>query len=629
MKKRIISLICLALIISFSMSSCSFLPSLDGDEGAICKKHADKNDDGICDTVGCGKPYTDGCDRHRDSDDDGICDTADCFAAYTDGNEMPNIDSEITCGGTHLDADGDGKCDECGNSYLGGGAAYTLSVGVFRGTSYDLSDAVSSVIKLDGAVWESACDSVVSVSDGKIRAEKCGKTLVTVTDSDGNVCEITVKVSVFVNDTGFDISGVNDKETYKVKSEYEANRLLDEAIFNHTSELKLDFSSFGSSYVAFNEFDIEYELSNHVSITKSYYENTPHLLSLKITYNSDAASAFTQKTEANTYLTPINGNFYLRQELTDGKRADDFDGFAIYKNNSGKRSVRNSEELWWALEHNYLPTFSGEYTAAEKYFEEAKTILREIIREGMTDYEKLLAIYEYLICAVEYDYDAYNNMNTESASKDMCYYLEGVFERGRAVCDGKSKAFVLLCRIEGIECVRDFGSGKGSDGVGHAWNYVKLGGEWYLVDTTEGDAKQLSTSGIGKFFGCGVEYTSYEPFLTRVSYHKAKYDYSSVHTQISGSVGSKFTEDVLSEGPEGELFDYNITSNAELECLVRAILGSDASDDVIFILTIDSQVAWNLVIDAVIEDLSAEAQYTAFKSNSGTSDVNYLIFKSL
>lgn len=622
MKKRIISLL-LILIFSFSFGACSFLQL---PESETCKSHADKNDDGICDTDGCGKKYTDGCDRHRDSDDDGVCDTPSCNKAYSDGDETPTFDKQIVCKGTHLDSDGDEICDKCGNSFAPSSATYSLSLGVHRGASYDLSGAVSSVINLDGAVWESACDSVVSVLSGKICAEKCGKTLVTVTDTDGNVCEITVKVSVYVNDNGFDISSVNDTKTYKVKSEYEANRLLDEAIFNHVSELKLDFSALGDDYLAFEDFKIEYELSNHVSLKKSYYENTPHILTLKITYNSDAASTSTPKTAANTYLSPINGNFYLRQEMTEGKRADDFEGFAIYTKNKGERSVRNSEELWWALEHNYLPTFPNEYTAAEKYFEEAKTTLREIIRDGMTDYEKLLAIYEYLIYSVEYDYDAYDNMDTESARADACYYLEGVFDKGRAVCDGKSKAFVLLCRIEGIECVRDFGTGKGENAVGHAWNYVKLGGEWYLVDTTEGDAKQLATSEMGKFLGYGIEYTSYDAFLVRVSYHKAKYNYSDVHTQISGGFGSRYTEDVLSEGPEGEPFDYNITSDAELRELVRAILGSDASGDVLFIITIDSRVAWNLVIDAVKEELSSDAEYTAFKSQDG---VSYLIFKGL
>lgn len=81
------------------------------------------------------------------------------------------------------------------------------------------------------------------------------------------------------------------------------------------------------------------------------------------------------------------------------------------------------------------------------------------------------------------------------------YYLEGIFldkfykKDMHAVCDGKSKAFVLMCGIEGITAVRISGeaSSDGKNFGGHAWNKVLLDlngtgdKEWYFVDTTWGD----------------------------------------------------------------------------------------------------------------------------------------------
>ena len=39
--------------------------------------------------------------------------------------------------------------------------------------------------------------------------------------------------------------------------------------------------------------------------------------------------------------------------------------------------------------------------------------------------------------------------------------------------------------MEGIECVRVTGK-KLESGVAHAWNKVKLGGRWYIIDVTSG-----------------------------------------------------------------------------------------------------------------------------------------------
>ncbi|MDE7107440.1 MAG: hypothetical protein K2O39_03875, partial [Clostridiales bacterium] len=81
------------------------------------------------------------------------------------------------------------------------------------------------------------------------------------------------------------------------------------------------------------------------------------------------------------------------------------------------------------------------------------------------------------------------------------YYLEGVFGDGttefggmaynpNAVCDGMSKAYALMCNIEGIPCVRVVGrAGKSINTAGgHAWNKVFVNGAWYMVDCTWGDS---------------------------------------------------------------------------------------------------------------------------------------------
>lgn len=92
--------------------------------------------------------------------------------------------------------------------------------------------------------------------------------------------------------------------------------------------------------------------------------------------------------------------------------------------------------------------------------------------------------HNYLIRNIEYDYDALQNPNTYPES----FTIQGVFERRRAVCEGISKAFKLLCSragagnvyiIEGISSKEGFGSS-----IPHAWNVVKSGTDYSYIDVT-------------------------------------------------------------------------------------------------------------------------------------------------
>lgn len=162
------------------------------------------------------------------------------------------------------------------------------------------------------------------------------------------------------------------------------------------------------------------------------------------------------------------------------------------------QSVAYTDELYLAAENNTRPVpVSG--SAAETVYERAREILRQIVTDDMTDAQKAHAIYDWVMWQVTYDTPATEvNRNGEAYS---AYYLEGVFGNGQspingvtyypyAVCDGMSKAYSLMCNIEGIPCMRVSGmAGSSVSGAGgHAWNKVCLDGEWYIVDCTWGDS---------------------------------------------------------------------------------------------------------------------------------------------
>lgn len=173
-------------------------------------------------------------------------------------------------------------------------------------------------------------------------------------------------------------------------------------------------------------------------------------------------------------------------------------------------SVSTSNMLYKAVAWGYKPVFMGaQADNLQQIYDNAKDALSYIVSDDMSEYEKVHAIYDYIIYNVRYDHDCANaedayvsgNLSLNEKMKYYGYYLEGIFldkfykKDMHAVCDGKSKAFVLMCGIEGITAVRISGkaSSDGQNFGGHAWNKVLLdlngtgNKEWYFVDTTWGD----------------------------------------------------------------------------------------------------------------------------------------------
>lgn len=173
-------------------------------------------------------------------------------------------------------------------------------------------------------------------------------------------------------------------------------------------------------------------------------------------------------------------------------------------------SVSTSNMLYKAAAWGYKPVFMGSQADnLQQIYDNAKDALSYIVSDEMSEYEKVHAIYDYIIYNVRYDHDCANaedkyvsgNLSLNEKMKYYGYYLEGIFlnkfykKDMHAVCDGKSKAFVLMCGIEGITAVRISGeaSSDGKNFGGHAWNKVLLDlngtgdKEWYFVDTTWGD----------------------------------------------------------------------------------------------------------------------------------------------
>lgn len=131
-----------------------------------------------------------------------------------------------------------------------------------------------------------------------------------------------------------------------------------------------------------------------------------------------------------------------------------------------------------------------EYNKAARYYVRAAEIFRSLYREGMSDYEFVVALNNYIVEHVPYDYSVLDKKPFTAEDRES-YEIDGPLFKGKGVCSAKSKFFSLLCGLANIKTVLVTGALKSSTrGSRHAWNKVYLqkpgdeGARWWNIDTT-------------------------------------------------------------------------------------------------------------------------------------------------
>lgn len=253
------------------------------------------------------------------------------------------------------------------------------------------------------------------------------------------------------------------------------------------------------------------------------YATIGQTVKLYFTLNSD---------QSERYMTG-----YAPDPLTDGSSLTPL---AVPETTFAIDSFTRTETVTSVYELDNLPfgvkpVFPAGNSDAKTIYNAAREICGLYIDNDLTDAQKVTIIYEWLAINVTYDYWALDIMNLQNSvnvagslnaaktavttavnnnnwhtllesalesAKDnatslddlqdrvdgiikslTCFSLYGVFgDAGNriAVCDGYASALKLMCLIEGIECIEV----TGWAGENHAWNKVKIDGDWYVVDST-------------------------------------------------------------------------------------------------------------------------------------------------
>lgn len=142
--------------------------------------------------------------------------------------------------------------------------------------------------------------------------------------------------------------------------------------------------------------------------------------------------------------------------------------------------VNNSEQLWRVAVSKYNPAPESSSAAAAIYTR-ARTALIAIVGRDYNEYKKVHAIHDWL---------QFTTVKTNGAkSSSSANYLESVFggavtSSGVVTSAGLSKAFALMCGMEGICCTVEI---VDIDGAPYYYNKVEIDGLWYVVDAYGGE----------------------------------------------------------------------------------------------------------------------------------------------
>ena len=176
--------------------------------------------------------------------------------------------------------------------------------------------------------------------------------------------------------------------------------------------------------------------------------------------------------------------------VATGQRVD-LSGFAVKDDEFSAicTMLYQTGRLPWYAEHSFEWTATEDGTIVEfvpktldaygydrdLYEQKVSELIFETCRDGMADWQKALAVHDHI--AVHVAYDMTQNNNTAYTA----------LVQGSSACAGYAQLYMDVMRRLDIPCQIAECDDTG-DGIGHAWNMIRLEGEWYHVDVTWDDA---------------------------------------------------------------------------------------------------------------------------------------------
>ncbi len=222
----------------------------------------------------------------------------------------------------------------------------------------------------------------------------------------------------------------------------------------------------------------------------------------------DNLSYFYYERLPESWKNSYNQALEALREYRDEIQADGFENAETAKTVLSAITHDHPELFWYTGAYIYrsdgvvVPSYGVTEAEANALQEQMDSKIAEYLEDitpDMSAYDTALNLYVKLINNVDYDTIALNAQKEKTQEEDGSIQHEldrlrticGVFLDGKAVCAGYARAYQYLLQKCGVECAECSGYLIKKDGsktdTGHAWNIVKLDGEYYHLDATWDD----------------------------------------------------------------------------------------------------------------------------------------------
>lgn len=255
----------------------------------------------------------------------------------------------------------------------------------------------------------------------------------------------------------------------------------------------------------------------------------------EIEWNHAHSNGLTQDVEKTALNWVMFGNNISKHELLSFS----------YSRSSGYENLRDFRLLVNDLkktDNGYTCTVSicVQYRFDKDFFQKYESGVQNAVKDmdvaGKSDYDKAYAVCKWINKNVIYDYDYKHNQSGMYAMVDK-----------KAVCNGMAELACYIGHCVGIDTL--YVGGNSDDD--HAWNLMKVDGEWYYADPTGGPIYQT--------FLQGTDYV-------KCDYREVKYKDEEGPTEDEISAISYLNKHSSCNGEHNWTLDVNYHHSSDFSC---------------------------------------------------------------